>query len=1117
MVSLFRSNRCIAKVRKHAFPRLAGWRKEYTCNGPNGCLSWQFWRKLLVCLSFFAIPCYAAQQEEASQITALPGRLTRQYLEEALHIAYTRTLRKEDAELIEKLLPSLRHLAPGLAGYGMPPPLLPESLYPRELPECQPDVFRQAPPDVWQKSEAMSSPVRRADESNRPIAKIWENAFLRPSGERKKPLRNASFPTELIGSTAAEQQDINPRDEEGKTALYRAAEKGDLAEVKALLRRAGKAMFRSDKQGRSPLHAAYQGQDTAYKGPHTDVITHLIEKGADPLMADNNGISVMFMACAANDLENVERFCLAIGKNKTKRGKLHIPGFAPFFVASERGFPKVVQCLLGERKRLKICHRLKIRHRDVYGRTPLSAACENGHEAVARVLVESGDPGLDLVSGDKLGRKPFLIACEHGHYGIVNFLVTKRHPAIDLMAADNAGRTPIFVACQQGHSSVVALLLSELATRYTLTLCDSQGRSCLSVAVAAGHSEIVSMLRQDSRCGSLFEDLQGHLASRPLCASSQSPAHRMDPYASDESKEDEDDDRFWAEQEEKSTKNNRYGRQLSPDLASPCQAKELIQRLSTAPATDDEGTREAILAACQEGANKAETEAMVRHLTGRLNDVDPNGSTLLLSAVKKELLGLVKVLVAHAEVDVNKTALDRCTPLFMAARLGNFLIAKALLAHPAIQPDQTGPEKVTALFAACEALPSEKHTKVVRLLIKHRRVGLNIPADDGSGTLPFFLICARGSFSLVKSICALPDLKVHKFDRHGRNGLYMAFKRLADEVFAGSPSWKKILRRPYGPDITESEAYKIVRWLKGDPRIHKMQCGPQERNLWWVAYQQRDRQMRMLLVKERWCSPMASNQEKSTPLHAICKEGWLDEVKAICTCYPSLLSILLNKKDAQDRTPLFVASENNRREIVSYLLRKKQVSQGCRDIQGRTALDIARKKGYKDIVKLLEKGQASIPWGWARPSYSQQGMAVGQQVRGGLSYLPASDQQRAQHRPDAGVGTFHPLFQRALPPEQHLNGASCLPPPLQPHSYYMPPAFPPQSWSLQGGAALADPSQAISFAPLGLGSQASPAWSTSLPVNVFFPAAQPAFAAYNRDVARVLPLARPAGGRRPLS
>lgn len=58
---------------------------------------------------------------------------------------------------------------------------------------------------------------------------------------------------------------------------------------------------------------------------------------------------------------------------------------------------------------------------DVLGFTPLFWAAVEGHEAVAKILLETGTVGVDRK--DTEGRTPLSWAAVHGHKGVVKLLL----------------------------------------------------------------------------------------------------------------------------------------------------------------------------------------------------------------------------------------------------------------------------------------------------------------------------------------------------------------------------------------------------------------------------------------------------------------------------------------------------------------------------------------------------------------------------------------------------------------------------------------------------------------------------------------------------------------------
>ncbi|CAE7329343.1 VPS10, partial [Symbiodinium sp. CCMP2592] len=125
---------------------------------------------------------------------------------------------------------------------------------------------------------------------------------------------------------------------------------------------------------------------------------------------------------------------------------------------------------------------------DLFGASPLWAACKGGHLETCRLLLQAG---ADMEKPAITGTTPLWVAATYGHVETVRFLL---RAAADTTTSNNeTGATPLRMASEQGHAEAAQLLVWAGAE---MDAADKGGMTPLWAAARHGHSETVRMLLQ---------------------------------------------------------------------------------------------------------------------------------------------------------------------------------------------------------------------------------------------------------------------------------------------------------------------------------------------------------------------------------------------------------------------------------------------------------------------------------------------------------------------------------------------------------------------------------------------------------------------------------------------
>lgn len=180
----------------------------------------------------------------------------------------------------------------------------------------------------------------------------------------------------------------------GERALHTAARHGCIDTVKALLR-ADADPNATDGRGRTPLVAAF-----VTSADRISVAQVLIEAGADPALADDNGFLPLHHAACHGGPPDIE---FLLSHAPTVLNDVTVNGSTPLLMAAMEGRENEVRCLLSAGARQPPQWRCAM-----VVTCPLCKAIDDGHENVVRILL--GPTGMEAIGDSSLAIPPALYA-----------------------------------------------------------------------------------------------------------------------------------------------------------------------------------------------------------------------------------------------------------------------------------------------------------------------------------------------------------------------------------------------------------------------------------------------------------------------------------------------------------------------------------------------------------------------------------------------------------------------------------------------------------------------------------------------------------------------------------
>ena len=230
----------------------------------------------------------------------------------------------------------------------------------------------------------------------------------------------------------------NSKDEEGKTPLINAVEKGDLKMVIFLIKNEADVNIQ-DLNGLTPIHYAAR----AYKGltNHFAIAYILIENGADVDSKNKDGLTPLYFASHNGNLELVKFLINHMANVNQSCGVLEM---TPLHVASLEGKARVVKYLLE--------NGAVVDAKEKHGYTPLCVASSKGHLESVKYLIEFKAKVNQKCLNEYT---PLHIAVENGQIEIVKYLIEN---GANIDEENKNGKTPLYLAIEFGKQNIVKYL-----------------------------------------------------------------------------------------------------------------------------------------------------------------------------------------------------------------------------------------------------------------------------------------------------------------------------------------------------------------------------------------------------------------------------------------------------------------------------------------------------------------------------------------------------------------------------------------------------------------------------------------------------------------------------------
>ncbi|XP_067685531.1 serine/threonine-protein phosphatase 6 regulatory ankyrin repeat subunit A-like [Haliotis asinina] len=698
--------------------------------------------------------------------------------------------------------------------------------------------------------------------------------------------------------------DINSKGDGGMTPVLMAASEGE-KEVFDFLVTQGADLLVTDEDGQTILHRACHG------GNIKIVNYVLIQNIVDINSKDDKGMTAVLVAAFLGNREVLD-FLVRQGVDMLVADN---DGQNILHLACQKGNVEMVKYILTKK-------RLGINTKGFWGMPPVLQSAYYGKKEVFDVLVKQG---ADLSVVDEYGDNILHCACHGGSVEIANHILMQN--IVDINSKGDEGMTPVLVAASEGEREVFDFLVTQGAD---LLVTDEDGQTILHHACHGGNMEIVNYIRIQNIVDINSKDDEGMTAV--LVAASLGNREVLD---------------FLVRQGADMLVADNDGQNIL-HLACKEGNVEIVKYILTKKllGINTKGIRgmPPVLQSAYYG--KREVFDVLVKQGADLSVVDKNGDSILHLACRRGNVEMVNDILTQKFVDINTKGYMGMPPVLLAVcffnrevfeflvkkgadlsvvdkhgdnilhlvcRYGNMKIVNYILTHTTLNINSTNNKKMTPLLMA--AYHGKKD--VLGLLLE---TGADTSAVDHKNNNVLHLSCTGGHVDTVKFILNLNIVDINSKDLSGMTPVMLAAYWGKREIF--------YILVQQGADLSITDQI-------GDNILHKACIGGNKDTVKHVL------KLHIVDINSRGSKGMtallyAAEYSDGDMFDLLLRNG-------------ADLSVV----NDDGNNALHLACEEGANDIVESVLSQSTVNITAKNNKGLNAAEIAREEGYLSTAKLL--------------------------------------------------------------------------------------------------------------------------------------------------------------------